>query len=68
MTISTFRTQLPSHVIRRAAFDRCAPPGAHFPGWIEVQWNTFARRHGYRTRNGTAQAHFDKHLEAMKCP
>ena len=34
--------------------------------WIEREWIQFARRNGYRTRNGTAQAHFDRYMENLK--
>lgn len=66
MTASTFRTRLPSHLIRRAAFERCCKADEDYSRWLERQWMQFARRYGYRVRNGESQAHFDRHLEAMR--
>lgn len=66
MTASTFRTRLPSHLIRRAAFDRLAQEGEDYGRWLDRQWMQFSRRYGYRVRNGDSQAHFDRHLESMK--
>lgn len=34
--------------------------------WIEREWIQFARRNGYRTRNGAAQAHFDRYMETLQ--
>lgn len=59
----SFKTQLPSHVIRRAAFDRLAPKGADYGAWIERQFGEFMRRNGYSRRNGTTHIEFDRHLE-----
>lgn len=66
--ISAFHTRPPSHVIRRAAFNRLAPPGADYTTWIEAQWAQFARRNGYRNgrRSTSAHQHFDRYLEQMK--
>lgn len=61
--MSAFRTQLPPHVIRRAAFDRLAPPGADYMQWIEIQFGEFMRRNGYKRRDATTHAAFDKHME-----
>lgn len=66
MSASAFRTHMPSHVVRRAAFERLAQPGTDYTTWLESQWVQFSRRRGYRNRNGIAQTHFDRHLESLK--
>lgn len=42
------------------------PARALFPVRIEREWIQFARRNGYRTRNGAAQAHFDRYMETLQ--
>ena len=42
------------------------PARTAFPVWIEREWIQFARRNGYRTRNTTAQMHFDQYLEHLQ--
>jgi hypothetical protein len=61
--INTFKTKLPPHVIRRAAFEMLAPKGADYGSWIEHQFGDFMRRNGYARRDATTHAAFDKHLE-----
>ena len=51
MKIQEKGTYFPSHVIRRAAYDRLVPKGSDS---------------GYRTRNGAAQAHFDRYMETLQ--
>lgn len=62
--MNAFRTQLPPHVIRRAAFDRLAPPGADYMQWIEKQFGEFMRRNGFRRRSATVHAEFDRYIES----
>ncbi len=59
------RTVFPSHLNRQLAWQRVAPH-VPFPTWIEREWIQFARRNGYRTRNTTAQMHFDRYMENLK--
>ena len=65
MTVQAERTVFPSHLTRQLAWHRVAP-GIPFDIWVEREWIKFARRNGYRTRNGAAQAHFDRHLETLQ--
>lgn len=45
MTIVAQRTYLPSHVVRRAAYDRLVPQGSDsgFLHWLQRQRNEFQR-------------------------
>lgn len=63
--LQSFKTRLPPHLIRSSAHQRVAP---HVPyhEWIEREWVGFMRRNGYRTRNGAAQAHFDRYMETLQ--
>ncbi len=63
--IQPARTVFPSHLNRQLAHQRVAPH-VPFPVWIEREWIQFARRNGYRTRNGAAQAHFDRYMETLQ--
>ena len=65
MKILAQRTHFPSHVVRQLAHRRVAPH-VPFPVWIARVWIQFARRNGYRTRNGAAQAHFDRYMETLQ--
>ena len=64
-TIQPARTVFPSHVTRQLAWRRVALT-VPFDVWIEREWIQFARRNGYRTRNGAAQAHFDRYMETLQ--
>ena len=64
-TIQPARTVFPSHVTRQLVWRRVAPT-VPFDVWIEREWIQFARRNGYRTRNGAAQAHFDRYMETLQ--
>ena len=59
------RTIVPSRLNRQLAHRRVAPQ-VPFDTWIEREWIQFARRNGYRTRNTTAQMHFDRYLEHLQ--
>ena len=59
------RTVFPSHLNRQLAHRRVAPD-VPFDTWIEREWIQFARRNGYRSRNGAAQAHFDRYMELLQ--
>lgn len=63
--IQPARTVFPSHLNRQLAWRRVAPQ-VPFDVWIEREWIQFARRNGYRTRNGAAQAHFDRYMETLQ--
>lgn len=65
MTILAAKTVFPSHLTRQLAHRRVAPD-VPFDTWLEREWIQFARRNGYRTRNGAAQAHFDRHMETLQ--
>lgn len=65
MTILTAKTVFPSHLTRQLAHQRVAPEFP-FDIWLEREWIRFARRNGYRTRNGAAQAHFDRYMETLQ--
>ena len=65
MTIQSSRTVFPSHLTRQLAHRRVAPE-VPFDTWVEGEWIQFARRNGYRSRNATAQTHFDRYLEHMQ--
>lgn len=65
MTILAAKTVFPSHLTRQLAHRRVAPD-VPFDTWLEREWIQFARRNCYRTRNGAAQAHFDRHMETLQ--
>ena len=67
MTIAAQRTYLPSHVVRRAAYERLVPHGSDsgFLHWLQHQRNEFARlRPG--VKGDEFHRLFDRHLENMK--
>ena len=45
MTIAAQRTYLPSHVVRRATYDRLVPQGSDicYLNWLQLRRNEFAR-------------------------
>lgn len=67
MTIAAQRTYLPSHVVRRAAYERLVPHGSDsgFLHWLQRQRNEFARlRPG--VKGDEFHRLFDRWLENMK--
>lgn len=58
------KTIFPSHLVRQLAHRRAAS-NLPFDVWVEQQWIRFSRANGYRSRNGTAQEHFDRYLELI---
>lgn len=67
MTIAAQRTYLPSHVVRRAAYDRLVPQGSDsgYLHWLQRQRSEFARlRPGLK--GDEFHRMFDSHLERMK--
>ena len=63
---ATTKTRIPSHIIRRAAFERLAAgSGIPFDVWIEQQWHAFSRKTGRRSRSGIVNAEFDRYLEHL---
>ena len=67
MTIAAQRTYLPSHVVRRAAYERLVPHASDsgFLHWLQRQRNEFARlRPGLK--GDEFHRLFDRHLENLK--
>lgn len=63
---ATKKTRIPSHIIRRAAFERLAAgSGIAFDVWIEQKWHTFMRKFGSRVRKNMLNAEFDYYLEHL---
>ena len=67
MKILEQRTHFPSHVVRRAAYDRLVPLGSDsgYLHWLQQQRNEFARmRPGLK--GDEFNRLFDRHLENLK--
>ena len=67
MKILEQRTRFPSHVVRRAAYDRLVPQGSDsgYLHWLQRQRNEFQRmRPGLK--GDEFHRLFDRHLENLK--
>ena len=67
MTVQEKRTHFPSHVVRRAAYDRLVPNGSDicYLNWLQLRRNEFARmRPG--VKGDELHRLFDRWLEGMK--
>lgn len=61
------RTAIPSHVIRRAAYDRLVPQGSDsgYLHWLQQRCFEFMRSHPC-IKDGELHREFDRWLERMK--
>ena len=68
MKILEQRTHFPSHVVRRAAYDRRADgPHMTLTEWVEWKRRQFEAAHPERRkRNGESRIVFDRWLERLK--
>ena len=67
--IQARRTYLPSHVVRRATYDRLVPQGSDsgYLHWLQVRKNEFERLFPHHAKKGDeGRRAFDRWLEAMK--
>ena len=67
MKILEQRTHFPSHVVRRAAYDRLVPSGSDsgYLHWLQMRKNEFHRMHP-GVKGDKFHRLFDRHLENMK--
>ena len=68
MKILEQRTNFPSHVVRRAAYDRRTDgPHMTLTEWVDWKRRQFEAAHPeYRKRNGESRIAFDRWLERLK--
>lgn len=60
------KTVFPSHVIRKAAFDRFGNPGEALEDFLQRHRIVFAKKMNLRRWDGTAQMRFDQYLQELK--
>ena len=67
MKILEQRTHFPSHVVRRAAYDRLVPNGSDsgYLHWLQMRKNEFHKTHP-GVKGDEFHRRFDRHLENMK--
>jgi hypothetical protein len=63
------RTHFPSHIVRRAAYDRLVPNGSDsgFLHWMQIKKREFERLHPQHVkRSDESRMAFDRWLEMLK--